>query len=152
MRTILRGLGVLILIAIIGFGLIQLIPFGHNHTNPPAAKEPTWDSPTTRALAKRACFDCHSNETVWPWYTSVAPVSWLTERDVLEGRQRLNFSDYGGIRGEGGREGGRGENEIARVIERGSMPPFYYVWIHPTAGLTDQEKQQVITGLQNSLK
>ena len=64
------------------FLVAQLIPFGRSHTNPVVVKEPTWDSPTTRDLAKRACFDCHSNETVWPWYTNIAPVSWLTQRDV----------------------------------------------------------------------
>jgi hypothetical protein len=152
MRRVLSCVGILLLVIVAGFLLAQLIPFGRNHTNPAVVKEPTWDSPTTRDLAKRACFDCHSNETVWPWYTNIAPVSWLTQRDVNEGRQRLNFSDYQGLRGEGGREGGRGGNEIGRVIERGSMPPWYYVMIHPNAALTDQEKQQLITGLQNSLK
>jgi hypothetical protein len=151
-------LGIVIGLAVVGFLLIQVIPYGHAHANPPTVKEPAWDSPTTRDLAKRACFDCHSNETAWPWYTNVAPVSWLTQRDVNEGRQRLNFSDWQGFRrggeggGEGGEGGGRDGNEISRVIERGSMPPWYYVMIHPNAGLTDQEKQQLITGLQNSLK
>ena len=59
------------------FVLIQLVRFGRNHTNPPVAQEPSWDSTETRALAERACFDCHSNETVWPWYSNIAPVSWL---------------------------------------------------------------------------
>ena len=66
------------LLAVVGlFVLIQLAPFGRNHTNPPVVQEPSWDSAETRALAKRACFDCHSNETVWPWYSNIAPVSWL---------------------------------------------------------------------------
>jgi hypothetical protein len=154
MRKLLSYVGILVGIGVAGFLLAQLIPFGRSHANPPVTKEPTWDSPTTRDLAKRACFDCHSNETVWPWYTNVAPVSWLTQHDVDEGRQRLNFSDFQGLRREGGRggEGGGGENEIAEVIQRGSMPPWYYVMIHPTAALNDQEKQQLINGLQNSLK
>src|SRR5215831_3235209 len=74
--------------------LIQLIPFGREHTNPPVTQEPAWDSPGTRELAKRACFDCHSNETVWPWYSRVAPVSWLTQRDVNGGRRHVNFSEW----------------------------------------------------------
>src|SRR5690348_18457917 len=86
----------LVLAAIVLFGLIQLIPYGHNHTNPPVAQEPTWDSPQTRDLAVRACFDCHSNETVWPWYSNIAPLSWLIQHDVDEGRQNLNFSDWNG--------------------------------------------------------
>jgi len=56
--------------------LIQLIPYGHAHSNPPVTQEPAWDSPETRALAESSCFDCHSNETTWYWYTYVAPFSW----------------------------------------------------------------------------
>jgi len=154
MKIVLSFIGVVLAIFVMGFLLIQLVPFGHAHANPPVVKEPTWDSPTTRELARQACFDCHSNETVWPWYTNLAPVSWLTQRDVNEGREKLNFSDYQGLRGE---EGGKGEDEeegeeISEEIERGSMPPWYYVIIHPNAALSDQEKQQLITGLQNSLK
>ncbi len=59
------------------FILLQIIPYGHNHTNPPIVEEPAWDSPQTRAVVKKACFDCHSNETVWPWYSNIAPLSWL---------------------------------------------------------------------------
>jgi hypothetical protein len=58
--------------ALAGFALIQLVPFGRNHTNPPTTAEPRWDSPRTRALARRACFDCHSNQTTWRWYSNVA--------------------------------------------------------------------------------
>src|ERR1700720_2261256 len=74
--------------------LIQLIPFGHTHTNPPATKEPPWNSPDTRASIPRACFDCHSNETTWPWYSHVAPVSWLVQNDVDGGRGHLNFTEW----------------------------------------------------------
>jgi hypothetical protein len=56
---------------VLGLLAIQLVPYGRDHTNPPVRREPAWDSPTTRALAVRACFDCHSNETHWPWYTHV---------------------------------------------------------------------------------
>ena len=71
---------------------IQVVPYGQDHTNPPIVKEPAWNSASTRQLAKRACFDCHSNETRWPNYARVAPVSWLVERDVQQGREALNFS------------------------------------------------------------
>ncbi len=151
--------GILISVAIIVIGciafagLIQLIPYGHNHTNPPVVKEPNWDSPQTRALAMRACGDCHSNETRWPWYTNIAPFSWLIQRDVDEGRRRLNFSDWSGaVTGEGGRRRGEGGGEVSRVIQEGSMPPFYYTPLHSDAMLTDQEKQALINGLAASLK
>lgn len=61
--------------------LIQAVPYGRDHLNPPVRAEPQWDSPRTRELSARACFDCHSNETVWPWYSNIAPISWLIESD-----------------------------------------------------------------------
>ena len=130
----------LVLLAGIGFFiLIQLVPFGHDHTNPAVVQEPNWDSPQTRQLAVRACFDCHSNQTTWPWYTNIAPVSWLTERDVVEGRRRLNFSQWNGSQ--------RGAREMTRNISEGEMPPFYYVWLHPSANLSADEKAALINGL-----
>jgi len=133
------------LILIVGIGavaflvLIQLVPFGRQHTNPPVVQEPNWDSPQTRQLAVRACFDCHSNETVWPWYSNIAPVSWLVQNDVNEGRGRLNFSEWG-----------RGEmeiDEVGEVIRRGEMPPSYFVILHPDARLTAAEQEALIRGL-----
>jgi hypothetical protein len=87
-RVILGVLGA----GIVFFAAIQLVPVKRD--NPPVVSEPNWDSPQTRALAQRACFDCHSNETVWPWYAHVAPASWLAAHDVHEGRGILNFSDW----------------------------------------------------------
>jgi hypothetical protein len=111
--------------------------------NPAIVQEPAWDSPQTRELAKRACFDCHSNETVWPWYSRVIPAAWLIRRDVSEGRSRLNFSDWQPGRMETG--------EIGEVIAEGEMPPFYYVWMHPSAKLSQAEKEALAQGL-NALK
>src|SRR5689334_17002284 len=74
--------------------VIQLFPYGRSHTNPPVRGEPAWNNPDTRTLAVRACYDCHSNETRWPWYTNAAPVSWLAQYDVDKGRRELNFSEF----------------------------------------------------------
>ncbi len=134
-------IGSIVLGVIVIFGLIQLIPYGKSHTNPPVVKEPNWDSPQTRALAVRACFDCHSNETVWRWYSNIAPASWLIQRDVDEGRRRLNFSDWGAQRRE--------RRELGESVLEGSMPPWYYLPIHPEAILTAQEKNQLATGLDS---
>ena len=71
-----------LVVVIVGFLIIQVVPYGRNHTNPPVEQEPAWDSPQTRSLAERACFVCHSNETTLPWYRNVAPVSWLVLHDV----------------------------------------------------------------------
>ncbi len=125
-----------------GFLLIQLVPYGRNHTNPPVLQEPNWDSPETRALAERACFACHSNETVWPWYSNIAPISWLTQRHTDEGRQVLNFSEWGSRRQE--------THEIAESIQEGSMPMPMFLLTHPEARLTDAEKQTLIRGLTAS--
>lgn len=120
--------------------LMQLIPYGHDHTNPPVVAEPKWDSPRTRALAQRACFDCHSNQTVWPWYSNIAPVSWLVYGDVMEGRRRLNFSDWN-------RPGGQYADEFSSVYYEHSMPPSNYLLLHPDARLTEAERKQLFDGL-----
>ena len=112
-------------------------------TNPPVTGEPVWDSPQTRVLAQRACFDCHSNETVWPWYDRLPGGSWIAVFDTVRGRRALNFSEW--------HTGGR-IREVAESIQRGSMPPGIYTMMHPNAILNAQEKQQLIQGLQNSLK
>jgi hypothetical protein len=123
--------------------LLQAVPYGRVHTNPPVRQEPAWDSAETRALAVRACFDCHSNQTEWAWYTNVAPVSWLAQRDVERGRRELNFSEW-----DRPREGGR---EAAETIQKGSMPPAYYSLVHPDARLSATERQALIQGLFASL-
>jgi hypothetical protein len=148
MKRIIIG-GIVILIA--GALLLTVVALLFE-TNPPVVSEPLWDSQQTRALAVRACFDCHSNETRWPWFTKLPFGSWLAVTDTIRGRNSLNFSEWGVLRSGEGEGEGRNSREIARVIERGSMPPGTYTLLHPEAVLTDAEKQQLIAGLQNSLK
>jgi hypothetical protein len=148
------GVGAVAAIAV----AIQLVPYGHDHTNPPVVTETNWDSPQTRALFYRACADCHSNETKWPWYSNVAPVSWLVMRDIQEGRSKFNISapTERGEFGEGGEGGerpggeGRGERDDspAGLVQSGEMPMPIYLITHPEARLTDAEKQQLIAGLE----
>lgn len=129
-------------IATVGVGLglaIQLVPFGREHDNPTVVEEPQWSSPEVRALAVRACFDCHSNETTWPWYSNVAPVSWLVQSDTNDGRRHLNFSEWN-------REQ-RHAKDAAEEIADGEMPLSIYLWMHADARLSDTEKQQLIDGL-----
>ena len=123
---------------------IQLLPIGRIHTNPPVVSEPNWDSSITRGLAKRACFDCHSNETVWPWYSYIAPVSWLVYNDVREGRQSLNFSEWN--RPQGGEA-----DEAPEIVMEGEMPPAQYLLTHHNAKLTSAEREQLARGLQLTL-
>jgi mono/diheme cytochrome c family protein len=119
--------------------LIQAVPYGRDHINPPLNAEPAWDNPRTQELTVRACFDCHSNETVWPWYSYIAPISWLIERDVKEGRRELNFSEWNKAQEEAG--------EAANTVRKGSMPPWYYPW----ARLSSAERQDLIQGLERTL-
>ncbi len=133
---------------VVVFVLIQFVPTGVSYTNPPVVSEPKWDSPQTRALAVRACFDCHSNETQWPIYTRIAPISWLAAHDVTEGRARLNFSTWGQPTqsGEGRRVRQPDVGDLVRVVEDNSMPPAVYLPVHPAANLTLQERQQLVQG------
>ena len=126
------------LVLVIGLVAIQLVPYGRNHTNPAVSVEPAWDLETTRTLAATACADCHSNHTEWPWYSNIAPVSWLVQRDVDEGRAALNYSTWG--RGQEG-------DESAEIVSEGEMPPFVYLLTHPDARFSEADKAAFIRGL-----
>lgn len=118
----------------------QVIPYGREHDNPPVTKEPKWDSPKTRELAQKACFDCHSNESVWPWYSEIAPMSWLVYHDVEEGRAHLNFSEWDKPQ--------HGWHEVVEMIEEGEMPLPIYIPLHPEADLSTADTEALITGLE----
>lgn len=126
------------------FALIQLVPYGHNHSNPPVTMEPKWASPQTRLLAERACFDCHSNLTKWRWYSNVAPVSWLVQRDVDSGRSQFNFSEWD-------RPQDVSAGDLEEAIRGGSMPPWFYVVMHSNANLDKAEEAALIRGLNAAL-
>jgi hypothetical protein len=122
---------------------IQLIPYGHKHLNPPVTREPNWHAPKIRELAKIACFDCHSNESVWPWYSRIAPVSWLIAYDVQAGRNKLNFSDW-----QGSHRPAESADKMVKEIIDGEMPPFQYRLAHPSARLSEEDRKSLIEGLQ----
>jgi hypothetical protein len=124
------------------FLLLQVIPYGRDHSNPPIISEPIWPDTNTQSLAERACYDCHSNQTEWPWYSNVAPVSWLVQHDVQEGRHTLNFSDWANVQGDGAEA-----EELSDVVLDGEMPPANFLITHPEARLTMTEKQQLAQGL-----
>ena len=134
MRTVLRvgalGLAALLL-------AIQLVPYGRDHDNPPVTRDAPWPTPEGRRLAVAACYDCHSNETKWPLYSHVAPMSWLVQRDVENGRRELNFSNWDGD-----------ADDAAESVADGSMPPRNYTLLHPDARLSDEEKAALIRELE----
>jgi len=91
--------------------------------------------------------DCHSNETKWPWYAYVAPVSWLVAHDVEDGRREMNFSQLStNVNGLG-----RISQRVQRAIQSGNMPPAQYFPTHPDARLTAYEKQALIAGMLKTL-
>jgi len=129
--------------AVLGFLLIQFLPYGQDRTNPPVISEPKWNAPKTRELFMRACGDCHSNETKWPWYSRIAPVSWLVAYDVAEGREHLNVSMWGHQKKNEG-------DEAAEELREGEMPPLPYLLLHPEARLDEKERSALIDGLMKT--
>ena len=131
-------------VIVIGFVILQVIPASSINAkfaapgNPPVTKTTNWDSPETEKLFRTACADCHSNETRYPWYSTIAPVSWLVNKDINEGRRELNISSGRRIEGD----------EMIEQIQRGKMPPAVYLPMHPDANLSADQKQQLMAGLQ----
>jgi Haem-binding domain len=89
------------------------------------------------ALLTRACYDCHSNQTRWPWYSRIAPMSWLVARDVALGRKELNFSEWGSYYSQTRK---RKLQWMGRVLRERSMPPWAYRLMHPGARLAAAER------------
>ena len=139
-KQILLAMGVLFVV----FLAIQLVPYSVD--NPSTRDEPAWDSPQTRELAVRACYDCHSNETKVLPFEHVAPVKWYVANHVKEGRAAVNFSEWHTNAGEEA-------DEAADPVEEGGMPIPEYTWfgLHSDAKLTDAEVQQLVDGLERTI-
>ncbi|HWD46515.1 MAG TPA: heme-binding domain-containing protein [Actinomycetota bacterium] len=134
-RILLRaGLG-LLAVAV----LLQLVPYGRDHANPPVTGDAPWPDGRARELATAACYDCHSNQTRWPPQSYVAPFSWLAARDVEQGRDELNFSTWDSDDGEA--------DDAADAVADGSMPPRRYLLVHPDAALSEAERQLLVAAL-----
>ena len=118
--------------------LIQLVPVRRD--NPPVRSEV--EAPRqVKAILERSCYDCHSHRTRWPWYSHVAPVSWLVARDVHEGRDEVNFSDWPAFDFEKQDDLFK---HIAKQVERKKMPLPIYLTMHPGARLSDEERRVVV--------
>ena len=139
MKKVLKYSSLLVVLLVV----IQFFPIGKDHTNPPVVAEPRWDSPKTKELFDRACADCHSHNTKWPWYSNVAPVSWVIEGHVEEGREHFNVSAWGVQKHNEG-------DEAAEEVEKGKMPVFGYTFTHPEARFTKEETDLLIQGLKET--
>lgn len=113
---------------------IQFVPV--DRSNPPVETEiPV--IPEVRSVLRRACYDCHSNETTWPWYSRIAPVSWLIERDVHEGRKEMNFSTWNRLTTK---KQIKALHESWEAVDEGEMPLWFYLPVHPDARLSSQDR------------
>lgn len=133
------------------FIILQLIP----NELPPVRVENPQDllksdlvSENVAKLIRRSCYSCHSNETVYPWYSYVAPSSWLVAKDVREGREAVNFSDWESI-----------EmldklavlDDIVIEVQVGTMPMDIYTWMHPSAKLSDEQRAVLIEWAEEAM-
>jgi len=132
-----RALRIGVIALVVAFLAIQAVPYGWWDANPPAVSSVEWPSAEAEQIARVACYDCHSHETERPFYSFVAPFSWLTRSDVEEGRDELNFSDWDG--------GGAGD--AIEVTLEGEMPPLRYTLIHRDAKLSDSEVAALVAAL-----
>lgn len=121
-------------------GVMQLVPYGWTKTNPPVTADAPWPNAEAEAIARTSCYDCHSNETDWPAYSYVAPLSWLVRRDVEDGRDELNFSEWDRDRGEA--------DDAAEEVLEGRMPLTTYTRVHRDARLTDEEVDILVAALE----
>jgi cytochrome c551/c552 len=126
------------------FLAIQLIPVDQSN---PLARSELAAPPEVATVLRRACYDCHSNETVWPAYARVAPASWLISHDVQEGREELNFSRWSEY---SSKKQAEKRKEIAEETTEGNMPLWYYVTLHPEARLSNDERRLIQSWLSAS--
>lgn len=130
-RNVIRGIGALAILLI----AIQFVPVA-DPGNPPVREEIV-ASPEVMDILRRSCFDCHSNRTDWPWYSRLAPASWLVNHDVAEGRDHLNFSEWN--RYAVGERAEKWEEILEEVFEA-KMPPRVYLPLHPSARLSTEDR------------
>jgi hypothetical protein len=126
-------------ILLAAFALLQLVPYGHDHSTPPTTKRASL-GPAAAQIADGACMDCHSNETTWPWYADVAPPSFLVVNDVKGGREHMNLSRWDTPQPD--------LAEVVDAIDAGGMPPAQYKVIHGGARLSDSERRTLIAGFR----
>jgi hypothetical protein len=125
--------------AIATFAAIQIVTF--ERTNPPVTGD-IRVAADVKAVLERGCYDCHSNVSTWPWYSHVAPVSWLIHRDVTLGREKLNFSTWEALPAD---KQAKKRREVGEEVVSGEMAPWFYRPLHPHAALSSADKQLLQT-------
>ena len=138
MRRVLKIVAILLVVLVVGIQAIRPA-----RTNPPIDESQTINARTqmtsdVAAIFDRSCRDCHTNKTVWPWYTNVAPLSWWLSNHVSDGRRSLNMSEWGKLSND------RQERKLRQICDEvldGNMPLSSYTPMHPAAKLSDQDKK-----------
>jgi hypothetical protein len=138
MKSFRKHAKISILVIVAAFLISQAIRI--KKSNPPVSSDIAADQ-AIEPILRRSCYNCHSNETVWPWYSNVAPISWLVASDVNEGRQHMNFSEWGNYDRDTQIHKLKG---IAEKIEAGEMPPWYYLIMHGDERLNSAERNQIV--------
>lgn len=136
---------IFLIVLLIGFVVIQFISSDRPDNQPVLGQdifELTDIPPDIGLLLKNACYDCHSQSVKYPWYSFVAPVSWLVARDVNLGREHLDFGKWGELTK---RKQIKVLGEIAEEVEDGNMPMPIYINMHSEADLTEEERELIIS-------
>lgn len=143
-----KWLGRIALVLAVALALIQ--GYRPERTNPPVDPNRTIQAvmqvpPQVDTILKRSCHDCHSNTTHWPWYSNVAPASWLVAHDVEEGREHLNFSEWASYPPN---DAAHALEEICEETREGNMPMWQYELTHPGARLSEADKRTLCTWVE----
>ena len=139
MSSFRKGAKVALLVLAAVFFISQFIRI--DKKNPPVISDIPADS-SVKSILKQSCYDCHSNETKWPWYSNVAPVSWLISNDVNDARKHLNFSEWGSYNAE---KQLSKLDDIRDQIRQGDMPLWYYSLMHPSARIKQNEREKIVS-------
>ena len=147
------GIGKKVLLLLLAAFVIMQF-FRIDKTNPKVDKAKdfialTKPSADIEKMIRSACYDCHSHETEYPWYSNVAPVSWIMGNHIEEGREHLNFSVWGDYNAE---KANHKLHECAEEVEEGEMPISNYTWTHGDAKLSDKQKKELAEWFESQMK
>jgi hypothetical protein len=138
MRSMPKGVKIAVLVFVVILLLAQAIRIDRSN---PLVRSDLPAAHAVKPILRRACYNCHSNETIWPWYSGLAPASWLVGNDVKEGREHLNFSEWGVY--DSGTQSHKLRG-IAEEVQGGEMPPWYYSMVHRQSRLSPAERDQIL--------
>jgi len=145
-----KKLRVIFIVMLGAFIVIQVIPSGMPE-NQPVKGEDIFEASNvpaeTEALLRAACCDCHSQEANFPWYSRVAPVSWLVARDINFGRENLDFGYWGQL---SKREKLKALGDISEEVENGNMPMPVYIKMHPEADLSPEQRETIVNWTESA--